>query len=289
MGRHKASPGRKVYAPHKKQQDKVSNASNSSRSTSECSANSHNQSESGNCYGNENTFDDDDYDRNVDNNNNNDDDDEDAKECRQLIVRERNNSSKNLQSWLRIMRFLLKKEEDFYYEDDYFTRHFDEQDDSVMKLYALNVGIPGDKHAPPTREKTGRVYIGSTSHATWTRVMAHNDVERKSKNPKTRDAVTRWVLCLIIFYPKKLTDRVTVQLPRLYWKKAHSLPGKLKRANELIRMYNLRYYIPPEHETYVRNYIPVENPEEDTHLDLFKSPHVPRTRIPSPGPPKTNT
>lgn len=138
----------------------------------------------------------------------------------------------------------------------------------------MNIGTPGDPNSQPAKKKSVRVYVGASVTPTTLRVFSHNDIHAEYKDPKTRDGITRWTLCIVIFYPHELRMLITSKLPKMYWKKAHGLSGKLSRAFEIISMFNLRYYIPPEHEKFMKKFVDAHHKNRNTDHTLFRPPDI---------------
>lgn len=161
----------------------------------------------------------------------------------------------------------------FHYEPAYFTRDLDDTDAEYMKLYVMNIGKPGDPNTEPAKSKTLTAYVGASSMPTCYRVSEHNNLSADYKNPKTRDGITRWTLCLVVFIPAAFRNKVTTKLPRDWWGLAHGIKGKLTRGFEFIRMFNLRYYVPVAHRNYIRRFEEA-NPLTDDNRNLFKPPAI---------------
>lgn len=162
----------------------------------------------------------------------------------------------------------------FQYERSYWKGKLDHTDGRYFKLYAMNIGRPGDTNMHPPKKKSVRVFVGGSRHPTILRVFEHNDISAPYRNPKTRDGATRWVLCIVLFYPLRLREVMSSQLMKLYWRKAHGLPGKLTRAFEIIRKFNLRYYIPPEHAAFVRRFEVASRRMYPNTDHLFRDPDI---------------
>lgn len=181
-------------------------------------------------------------------------------------------SSQQLRAMLTDARRKLLKNDDFHYSRAYFEEDLTDQDSKYLKMYAMNIGTPGDPNAQPAKKKSVRVYVGASTMPTTLRVISHNDIHAEYKDPKTRDGITRWTLCIVIFYPHELRARITSKLPKMYWKKAHGLSGKLTRAFEIIGMFNLRYYIPQEHAKFMKKFVDAHRKNRNTDESLFKPP-----------------
>jgi len=181
-------------------------------------------------------------------------------------------SSQQLRAMLQETRRKLLRNGNFHYSPEYFNDDLNEKDSSYLKMYAMNIGTPGDVHAQPAKKKSVRVYVGASTMPTRHRVFSHNDITAEHKNPKTRDGITRWTLCIVIFYPHELRQCMTSKLPKLYWKKAHGLSGKLTRAFEIISMFNLRYWIPPEHAKFMKKFVDAHKKNRSTDEALFRPP-----------------
>ena len=162
------------------------------------------------------------------------------------------------------------------YEDPYHMANVDDKgdtDSSFMHLYVMNIGNPGDPHKKPAKRKTLTAYAGASVDPVVDRVAEHNNGAAEIKNPKTRDGISRWTLCIVIFIPKILRDHVTTKLLKHYLVMAHGIKGKLLRCYELIKMFNLRYYIPPERREYVHMFSK-NRCEIDNAPFAFKSPAI---------------
>lgn len=161
------------------------------------------------------------------------------------------------------------------YEDGYFLQDLSkgDEDTNFMHVYLMSIGDPDDTEKKPPKRKTLTAYAGASEDAPISRVAGHNDGSAELKNPKTRDGIPRWTLCVIMYIPRKLRDHVTTKLFKDYLGMAHGIRGKLTRFFRIIKMFNLRFYIPPERELFVGQFVRTKC-EIDNSPDLFKSPAI---------------
>lgn len=139
------------------------------------------------------------------------------------------------------------------YDDDYFATTLDENATGHTMLYIMNVGDPGDPHRAPAKRKSVSAYFGCIGYhdTAKSHVDHHNNPDSVPKNSKTRPGAGRWTLCMIVAIPEQLVARDIFRTMHSYGETAHGISGKIRRATELITIFNLIYHVPPRHVAYV--------------------------------------
>lgn len=167
----------------------------------------------------------------------------------------------------RIRELMLGNQ--FVYEDSYFVEQIDIDDKKYMKIYLLNVGKPGEPKDKKHRKKSLTVYVGHSTAKVETREKYHRN--GNNKNHRTVAGKSGWTLCFVVFIPNKFRKFTSSNVLTKYWESAHGLKGKLIRGYEIIDLFNFKYFIPEEHEKFVKKIRSMMKQNEFVDTNFFKS------------------
>lgn len=182
-----------------------------------------------------------------------DDYDEDEEEEEDGAPKRKGNSEELLKILQEVRGEMVK--DNAKYEDSYYTEKLTPDDDKLMKLYLMTIGVPGKASVHPVKKKVLTAYIGASVAPTYNRIHVHNNIGITHRNPRTKTGASRWTLCMVLFIPRVLREKVSSKIIKRYWEAAHGR-GKIKRGLLLQRMFGLVCYVPDDAKKVVSEQMP---------------------------------
>ena len=145
------------------------------------------------------------------------------------------------------------------YSKEYFAYPFSENTRGYHFCYVMNVGCPSDTEKEPIRRKSSTAYFGlsDTEGTAIERLRIHNSKDTTNKCLKTSASAGRWVLCMVLFLPPEFRLFASAWLPHDFGVVGHGFAGKIRRAFQLIKLFNFRFHVIKEHLDAVRKVVPI--------------------------------
>ena len=152
------------------------------------------------------------------------------------------------------------------YEREYYTTPLRPEDRSMMKLYLMTIGPPGQRD--PERRVALKVLtarVGVSREPTDERVQTHNRPGSGHSDPLTKHGAGHWVLCMVLYMPATLRRYCSSKVLRNYWRTAHG-GGKLRCGIMLHKYLGLHCTVTDEALAAVRQQAPkVVLPDNDPY------------------------